>query len=219
MDRNSGDPATSVGFFQGSGATIGTNGAATPFFAHTTDLKAQTAIVPITTGATDWGITVSSTTGSVGHVCLTVEVFGNTAQPGTSICCVSPTDSNNNAVLQQLLQLVTLIQRNKAPFASVHGTTHSGLTGSGNFTVQGILGLAVSLTAVPTSVGLELGNPDVLFDVGWLNVGTADGWVDRKRVSADPFLWAPDLMSMMTRVGFTLMPGVVATITEIKPEP
>ena len=149
----------------------------------------------------------------------TFSITGNFTCSGQTLgspCANCPPDPTLSAYLAQILQMVTLMQRQVVPFSSIHGATHTALSGAGNFTVQGILGVAVSLDAVPPYIGEELGNPDTLFDVGWINLGTADGWLPRERITADPFLMLPSsLGGMITRVGYTFNPGIVATITEI----
>jgi hypothetical protein len=115
--------------------------------------------------------------------------------------------------------MTTLIQRQVAPFAYVPGTAHAALTGAGQFAVQGDIGISVDVTTVPGRAGSEYGNPLNLFDLGWLNVGTADGWVHRELITANPFLYLPPDMGVMTLVGYSLSPDVVATITELVREP
>jgi hypothetical protein len=138
--------------------------------------------------------------------------------PGTpgSPCAADPITQSQ---LDLILKTVTLIQRQAVPFAYVNGTAHSGLTGDGQFSVQGDLGLAVNLTTLPSAIGFSVGNPNALYDVGWINIGTADGWVHREWLVANPFLSMPPDMSAMTLVGYSLGPGVVATITELVREP
>lgn len=136
------------------------------------------------------------------------DIAGTTVQP----CC--PPDTISTGLLQQILQLVTLMQRQAVPFATVHGAVHSGLTGDGSFSVQGILGLSVSLTTLPARAGGTAGTPDTIFDVGWVNVGTADGYGPRQFISSNPLLVGP-VAGDATVVGYSLPADVVAEITEL----
>lgn len=148
-----------------------------------------------------------------------VVIDGNCLPAGggpLSRCC--PPDETMMGLLQQIVSLLTLVQRQSVPFAYVPGSSHTGLTGSGEIAVQGILGLSVECTTLPASLGLQIGDPNVLFDVGWINVGTADGWKGRRRITANPFL-VDGLLGDITLIGYSLTPGVVANIRELVREP
>jgi hypothetical protein len=134
----------------------------------------------------------------------------------TSPCC--PPDPATQSSLDAILALVTLIQRQLAPFGTVHGASHTGLTGAGQLSVTGLIGVAVDLTTTPGRVGLVAGDPDTVFDVGWINVGTADGWGPRHFITSDPFVLSP-VSGDVTLIGYSLPADVVATITELVREP
>ncbi len=131
-------------------------------------------------------------------------------------CC--PPGPGTQATLDAILTIVTLMQRQIAPFGYVPGTVHAGLSGNGQFSVQGILGLAVDLTTTPGRAGLEVGDPNQLFEVGWINVGTADGWGPRQFITSDPFIYRP-VAGDVTLVGYSIPADVVVTITELVREP
>jgi hypothetical protein len=118
-----------------------------------------------------------------------------------------------------LSTLVTLIQRQAAPFGYINGTSHAGLTGTGSIAVSDILGLSVSFTGGSGVIGREIGHPDTLFDAGWLNVGDASGFRSRERIRTNPWVWFPPAAGEITVVGYTLAPLVTATITELIREP
>lgn len=143
-----------------------------------------------------------------------IDFYCNGDLPGTTQqpCC--PPDQISTGLLTQILQLVTLMQRQAVPFATVHGTVHSGLTGDGSFSVQGILGLSVSVTTLPSRAGAVVGHPNTIFDVGWVNVGTADGYGPRHFVEANPFLVGP-IAGDATVVGYSIPADVVLEITEL----
>jgi hypothetical protein len=146
------------------------------------------------------------------------DFYCNGGAPGQiqTPCC--PPDPSTTATLSALLALVTLIQRQIAPFGYVPGTAHAGLTGTGQFTVSGILGLSVNLTTTPARVGETYGDPVQLFDVGWVNVGSADGFGPRHLISSDPFIIRP-VAGDVTLVGYSIPADVVVTITELVREP
>lgn len=130
-----------------------------------------------------------------------------------------PADPFTVGLLDQILALVTLIQRQIAPFATIDGSVHSGLSGNGEFAVQGLIGCRVTLTTLPSSVGLESGDPLVVWDAGWISFGDAGGFAPRQFVSASPIEIFPRAAGTYTRIGYSLATGVVATITEIRREP
>lgn len=137
---------------------------------------------------------------------------GSVVQP----CC--PPDQSMILALSHISAQVDLIQRQLAPFAYLTGTVHAALSGSGQFAVQGILGLAVSITTLPHALGAESGDPTSYYGVGWLNVGTADGWGPRQWITSNPFMLRP-ISGDVTLVGYSLEPGTVITITELVREP
>jgi len=55
------------------------------------------------------------------------------------------------AQLDQLMAMVTLIQRQAAPFGYVPGAIHAGLTGTGVIAIQGLIGCK-SVTTLPTQL-------------------------------------------------------------------
>jgi len=142
-----------------------------------------------------------------------VEVFCGTTPGGTGIACC-PADQYTTGLLLSMLQAVTLIQRQHVPFAYVPGHTHPSLSGNGEFSVQGILGLLIELASVPGRAGELAGHPETIYSVGWVNVGTADGWLTKHVVEHSPML-VLDVPGTVTRVGYSLPSDVSATITEL----
>lgn len=138
--------------------------------------------------------------------------------------CATLTDiwqdlANVQKQVNSMYELVTLIQRQAVPFAYVSGATHAGLTGHGGFAVQGILGLCVTFTGGGSVIGTEIGTPDTLFDVGWVNVGDGNGYRSRERIRSNPWVYFPQAAGEITLVGYTLNPLVTAAIIELKREP
>jgi hypothetical protein len=126
-----------------------------------------------------------------------------------------------NAIAQRLNRTdlaVQLIQRQHVPFAYVYGPLHSDLTLSGTFTVSGILGLLVSASVIPDWLGTTADNPTTYSTIGWVSVGTSDGWQDRHVIKHAQQLLL-DLPPETTRVGFNFEVGVTASIRELDREP
>lgn len=122
-------------------------------------------------------------------------------------------------LLDEILALVTLIQRQAAPFAYVSGTAHAGLSGNGSLTVHGLLGAKIQVTNLGFNTGQQLGDPDVLWQAGWVNWGNADGVSERQWITAEILLTLPSLAGQYTALHYSLEPGVAVTITELEREP
>lgn len=153
---------------------------------------------------------------AAGHFCWTgFDVYCGGQSPGGTQTQCCPPDSTSQQLAQQILQLVTLLQRQLLPFAYVAKTAHAGLTGQGSFAVADLLGVKVNVTTLPTQLGEAVGEPTFLFDVGWLSILTGDGLIEERRVSASQVVWTPRLMSEAVTLGYSFHPGVVATVTEL----
>lgn len=150
-----------------------------------------------------------------------VDVYCNGAQPGGgggAILQPCPPDPIVTGLLSQILELVALIQRQKVPFAYVPGARHNGLTGNGQFAVQGIIGASVIITTLPPYLGNLAGDPPELFDVGFVTLGTVDGWHRSVRIDHSPTLVLP-VEGSETLLGYSLAPGVVVDVLELRREP
>lgn len=150
---------------------------------------------------------------------VTAEIFCNGDYPGgvQTPCC--PPDPATASTLALILDLVRSMQRNYAPFGYVFGSAHSGLTGTGSFAISRNLGVKLEVTAHPGSTVFSGGNPLYARDLGWISVSEADGMIQERRVSQLGFTWFPQLAPIATQVNYFLSPGVIATITELLPEP
>lgn len=135
----------------------------------------------------------------------------------TTPCC--PPDPIAQAQLDMILQLVTLIQRQAVPFGYLTGTAHAGLTGSGTISVSSLLGVLATVTAYPAGNTVIAGEPNYVYDLGWLSIETADGFIDEVRLRNTTQVWTPRIMSTATKIGYSLRAGVTATITELAREP
>lgn len=136
--------------------------------------------------------------------------------PQLSGCCSDPTVI---ALLSQLMQQVNLVQRQNAPFAYVPGNVHAALTGTGEISVQGLLGALVEITDSAANVGAEAGTPELTFEAGWISWGNADGFIDREFISNETLISLPALAGQFTRIGYTLAVGVEISVTELIREP
>lgn len=161
------------------------------------------------------GATGSGTYNTVGSF---VERYCNGAQPGIAQPCCPP-DASTQAYLDQILKMVTLVQRQSVPFGYVSSTVHSGLAAAGVLSISGLLGAKVDVTTLPTSYGRSGSSPEAFFDLGFVTFGTPDGYPTSYPVRHDPLLLLPARCGAYTTLAYDLSPGVVATITELVREP
>jgi hypothetical protein len=141
---------------------------------------------------------------------------GGAAGQPIQACC--PPDAVATGLLNSILQMVTLVQRQIAPFAYVTGASHAGLSGNGTIAVSGLLGIKVDVTTAPGRLGETLGDPTTIWDAGWVNIGTPDGFGPRQFISSNPMVILP-VSGAATSIGYSIPPDVTITITELAREP
>lgn len=147
-----------------------------------------------------------------------IELFCGAVPGAVQVPCCPP-DLATQAMLEQLLGMVTLIQRQAAPFSYVYGANHAGLTGHGSFAVSGLLGVSVDVTTLPAQYGVAVGSPEEHFGLGYVNLGTADGWTSSRAIDHDGSLFIPVSGGLYTAVGYSLAPGVEVAVRELVREP
>lgn len=203
---------TSTPVFSGAAAFGGAYGGGTAY--HSTNFISGASV-----GRPYGWLTMRVASGTVVGS-MRLEYFCGGASPTSPIAnCDCPPDPVLSAQLQQILDLVRLIQRQGVPFAYVPGAAHTGLSGNGSLSVQGLLGVQVDITTLPTSYGREAGTPEELFDLGFVTFGTADGHRSSHRIEHDQQLVVPAAAGLYTTLGYTLRPGVVVTVLELLREP
>jgi hypothetical protein len=138
------------------------------------------------------------------------------APGGFEAACLA--DASTTALLQQILKLLTLVQRQHVPFAYVPGLEYPGLTGNGEISFSDpILRAKIELTTLPGHYGMAEGHPDAIFDVGYVALGTADGFERARPIANSPMLL--QVAGDVTKIGYSLNVGVVAKITTYSREP
>ncbi len=145
--------------------------------------------------------------------------FGDTPPTSSNPCTNCPPDPFLVGVLSQLASAVQLIQRQSAPFGYVYGTNHTVLSGTGAITIADLIGVSVDVTTQPSSYGTAAGTPVEIFDLGFVTLGTADGYETSRRIDHDGTLFLPPNAGVFTSIGYTLSPGVVVSIRELVREP
>lgn len=177
--------------------------------------KSTTHTIPA--GAALWEVQHVQSTSTFGDtVTFTVDIFCGSAPGASGICYPDP---YVRSTLATLLGLTTLIQRQAAPFSYVYGANHTGLTGSGEISVQGLLGVSVDVTTAAGYSGISAGDPTRLFQIGRVSLGTDDGWTQSRNIDHDGTLLLPNLGGVFTKIGYTINPGSEVDIRELVREP
>lgn len=93
------------------------------------------------------------------------------------------------------------------------GAIYAGISGNGEIAVSGILGVFVSFTTLPNRAGLEVGDPNFLYDVGHITFGSPDGWYPRQRITSNPWLSLPLHMANISKIGYSIPNDCTISLT------
>jgi hypothetical protein len=91
----------------------------------------------------------------------------------------------------------------------------STVSGDGELFVTGIVGIGVDLREYPASLGHLDGTPARIFDVGFISAGTPQQWLAHQRIQHEHQVWLPFGPGVLTRIGYSLAPGVTAAISTL----
>jgi len=133
-------------------------------------------------------------------------------------CSLDDVCAQLDAIRKMLGPMAAELQRFRQyelPFRYAIGGAHVGLTAEGSFGISRLLGMRIVVTAYPTPARALVGNPDYIYDLGWLSISTPEGMVVEKRLSQVAFVWVPDQMPLATTFAWALGAGVVVTATEL----
>ena len=171
-------------------------------------------------GAYEVLCTISTLTGTgASDAKVAIDVYCDGDVPGGTALPCCPPDVATQAALDQILAMVTLIQRQAVPFGYVPGAVHSALSGAGVIDISGLIGAKVSVTTLPAPIGREGTAPTIYFDMGFLTFGTADGYPTSYRLERSEQVMLPARCGAYTELAYDLHPSVVVTITELLREP
>lgn len=118
--------------------------------------------------------------------------------------------------LDSIDQVVAAIERYGVPSGYLLGVSRTAVGGATQFSISGLVGIAVDITSAPPARQLE-GNPPYYWSQGWLAISDAAGMVDEKRLTRDTQVWLPPRMREATQVRIWLAEGVTATVRELLP--
>lgn len=215
-----GGAAVTAFFYDVNGSSVGSIAPSqcTPGFA---DVPDRTSSVPATAkfwrARGSWLNPLDPYTPQQASAVLTATCGAGSVPAGpTSPCGPDPTTL---ALLSKIFDLLTLVQRQVAPFSYVSSTVHPNLVGQGEIAVSGVLGIKITPGTLPGPIGQQLGDPTELWGAGWYSWGNVDGFSNREFLTHAPQVSLPDLAGQYTRVGFSLPPGLAVTITELVRSP
>jgi hypothetical protein len=117
------------------------------------------------------------------------------------------------------LEVATLVQRYRQPMAVIRGAVHSGLTQSGAFNISQLIGLEVTVSNRDPNMPTLPGQPNYLWDVGWMSVSELGGMIQEKRLTRQHQIWIPDQCAMADTFGYYLIDGQTIDVTELEAEP
>jgi hypothetical protein len=188
------------------------------------DYNGQTGLVQtgthvIPTNTTGWAI-VSNNADSVAHsFSVEISFFCPGQQPiGVSTPCCPP-DPNVDIRLRSIQDMLTYVMNHlgATPNSYTKGTVHASLSGQGNISISGLVGVqAVVRSGTPTVPQLE-GNPPYQWNLGWLSASTPDGMIDEKRLTRTNQVWISGLTPFANSIGYYFNPGVVVDLVELQP--
>lgn len=141
---------------------------------------------------------------------------------GTNVCATLVDIQRQLASLtrsmSQTLAVATLVQRYETPFATIPGARHPNLVGEGSFAVPRIVGLELEVQARDAKK-TKLGNPDYVYDIGWVAIADARGMIEEIRFTRDHEVWLPKHASEATAFLWAVNPDVTFAVTELYAEP
>lgn len=146
---------------------------------------------------------------------LTVTVACDNSSGINSPCC--PPDPQLEAKLDQLLGLLqSLYASSSSPVSSyAAATVHAGLSGNGRVTlVDPAIAYRVDITTDNPTLPRDVGNPDYLFDRGYMVPIAVEGPMHGPvRLVYNPQLFI--LPQLTEQIGYSLGPGIIASVTEL----
>lgn len=181
------------------------------------------------TSAGTWAHDADPASGSYGYVTIPNTADSDLDTSDDTVCVeFAPTnvvrtdcatDPRLLGLLEQIYALLTGVQRSYAPFGYILGTAHSSLSGIGSIAVERLVGIQLQVDAYPAAARFLFGNPAYVKDLGWISVSEADGMIQERRVAQLQFTWFPQVAPIATSINYAFADDVVATITELLPEP
>jgi hypothetical protein len=104
-----------------------------------------------------------------------------------------------------------------APDNYAPATVYTGLSGAGTVVMgQGSIGAQINVTTIPGATGEEAGEPIERFNLGWINWGDGFSFRSREWITSDAFQTFPTVPAFAPALGYSLSPGVIISVTELR---
>lgn len=169
------------------------------------------------TTAVSWYLIADNGDSIAHNFSFEISWYCNNGSPNTLTTPCCPPDPSLAAALENIQALLTeIFQGLPTPLTSyADSTVHSGLIGNGTITLgASALAVRVNITTDAANLGSEVGSPTFLFDRGYIvpvvNSAPVRGIV---KLNYNPQMYI--LPSLTEQIGYSLHPGVVASITEL----
>jgi hypothetical protein len=117
--------------------------------------------------------------------------------------------------LNAMQGLLRLILATVGPHTYMLGNTHT-VSGKGELTVSGIMGVITHPLSYAPGVGYELDDPPRYFETGWMAFGDSNGWYEHRRMLHDPQFHI-GIPTGVTKLGYTCELVTSLEITELIP--
>lgn len=175
----------------------------------------STVLLPAGTKDIEVDVDTSNDTVSVDHWAR-VQIYCGTDTPTSPLAPCCPPDPTLEAYLRQIMQMLqTLMGSPLYAHSYSTGTVHAGLTGNGSVTLAGpAMAVKVSITSDTTGGTVISGDPSYLWSRGFIvPIAAGNPMHGMVRLVYNPQLFV--LPPLTDQVGYTLPPGVTASITEM----
>lgn len=191
---------------------------------HTADVTVGTDVttppIPIPSTAAFWTVIAIPSGGNTGTPTNTVAVESTIYCQGQGpnslgmVCC--PTDPNLLAMLQQILNELTLLETliPARPPNYAAATSHAGLSGDGTISLAATtIAVRLTFTTTPTYIGSIAGTPTTRLGLGWISPVTNEGGEAGIPVTRSTQVFP--LPEATSSLDYTFTPGAVVTIDEL----
>lgn len=127
-------------------------------------------------------------------------------------------DTIINSGVQTIISMLSKLQIPGNSNRYMNGTSYRGLSGTSILTVSGILGVGVSCTTIPSHIGRNEDNDPEYELLGTIQYWGGYGWMPTHEIHHMIWMTA-DAPSLVQRLEYSFVPGVVADITLLVPLP
>lgn len=170
-------------------------------------------------GGGTWSATAHAagqTGGQIG-VFLDLQDFCGSPPSSTLAPCCPPDPTLENMIAQVIRLEQQILAQLGGTRTYTRGTAHLALSGSGTLSVAGLRGIAIDVVQGTPTTPLLQGVPPYQWNLGWVSMSDGGGMLQEQRITRQHQIWLPTDGELGTTVGYFLLSGIVANITELNP--